>query len=291
MTPRASSTSTRLALRARAADQEPLAKVFEIGGGHHSVAVAIAVVVALIVHGTAAARTALVSLELLEWTRTVQATIADHLAQEYDLDVQKQPEPPPPPPPPEEKKDEAPKPEPPPTPDTPPPPPPAAAQAGKVLTADPDPNEPVDLTGGFVSGNGTNFAGGVTQAAGTSTAPVYNPNARATGTPGGTGAPQAAPAPVGPDRSRAARFGGNAEWDCPFPPEADADQVDDAYVVIQVVVDASGRAQKVDVLKDPGHGFGRQARTCAMQKAYDPTLDHDGRAIVGTAKLRVHFER
>ena len=65
-------------------------------------------------------------------------------------------------------------------------PPPAAApaQAAKVLTQEPDPNEPVDLTGNtIVQGNADSYAGGTTAANGTSTRAVRNIATSPTGTP------------------------------------------------------------------------------------------------------------
>ena len=165
-----------------------------------------------------------------------------------------------------------------------------AAQAGTVLTADPDPNAPVDLTGGFVSGSGTSYAGGVTQAGGTGKSAVYAPAARATGTPGGTGQP--ATSPPGPDRSRGAGLSGASEWKCPWPAEAEAEQIDEAFVKVQVSVGANGRPMNVAVLSDPGHGFAREAQKCAMRESFTPALDRDGTAIPGMTKvLKVHFER
>src|ERR1019366_6046615 len=56
-----------------------------------------------------------------------------------------------------------------------PPPAPAPAQAAMVLTQEPDPNEPVDLTGNtIVQGNADSYAGGTTSANGTSNRAVRN---------------------------------------------------------------------------------------------------------------------
>lgn len=173
-----------------------------------------------------------------------------------------------------------------------PPPPPAPAQAGKVLTQEPDPNEPVDLTGNtIVTGNADAYAGGTTASNGTSTTAVRG-LATPGGVPGGTGKPQAAPV-AGADRTRAASVGGGAEWSCPFPPEADTgQQIDEAYVSLQVDVRADGSAASVHVMTDPGNGFGREARRCAMSKRYQTALDRDGNPLPGTTKpFRVHFSR
>jgi len=270
--------------------REPLARVLDLDG-KATTTVAVAALLALLFHGTAVARTALVSLDLVRWAQEIDARVALRLAETIDIETVKPPEPPPPPPPEPEPPKETVKAPPPPKDDAPPPPPPAAAQAGKVLTQEPDPNEPVDLTNSFVTGNATTYAGGVTQANGTSAAPIYNPNARATGVPGGTGAPQAPPAPV-VDRSRPAGLSGSSDWKCPWPSEADSEQIDDAYVMVQVTVGANGRASQVRVLQDPGHGFGREAQRCAMRETFTTALDRDGSSIPGVTKaFRIHFER
>jgi protein TonB len=208
-----------------------------------------------------------------------------------EVDVLRDEPPPPPPPTPEPEA----KPEPAPPPramphETPPPPPPAPAQAGKVLTQEPDPNEPVDLTGNtFVSGNATDYAGGATAANGTSKTPVRALTAP-TGVPGGTG-PVTAPPPAGPDRSRVASIQ-NIDWNaCPFPPEADVDQVDEAYVQATMDIDAEGKARNIHVLKESSPGFARQFIKCAESKRFIAALDHDGHPITSTLTRNIHFTR
>jgi len=72
----------------------------------------------------------------------------------------------------------------------------------------------------------------------------------------------------------------------------EADQIDDAVVVVTVMVDTTGRASKVEVLADPGHGFGREARRCALREVYVPGLDRDGRPTASATKsIRVRFSR
>jgi protein TonB len=200
----------------------------------------------------------------------------------------------PPPPPPEPVKED--KPEPPPpaahvAPREAPPPPPAPAQAAKVLTQEPDPNDPVDMTNTIVQGNADSFAGGLTASNGTNTNAVRALPAPS-GVPGGTGTVAAPPAPPpGPDRSRKLVLGAGAEWNCPFPPEADTAQVDDAYVTLQVDVGADGKPTAARVTVDPGNGFAREARRCAMNKRYQPALDHDGSPLAAQGAIRVHFSR
>jgi outer membrane biosynthesis protein TonB len=171
-------------------------------------------------------------------------------------------------------------------------PPPAAApaQAAKVLAQEPDPNEPVDLTGNtIVQGNADTYAGGTTSANGTSSRAVRNIVTAPTGVPGGTGT-VAAPPPSGPDRSR--KISPTlSDWNAPFPPEADTAQVDEAYVVLSIDVRADGTAAAVRITSDPGNGFGREAKRYALSQTYKPQLDHDGTAIAGTFSIRVHFQR
>jgi protein TonB len=225
-------------------------------------------------------------VSVIAWMHAAKAR-SDALAAE-EIEIMKEDQPPPP-----LQKEEA-KPEPAPPPPRPvahepPPPPPAPAQAGKVLTQEPDPNEPVDLTGNtIVQGNADAYAGGYTATAGKS-AQAVNAMPGPMGVVGGTGPVQAA----GPDRSRRASLTGSRDWStCPFPPEADAVQMDEANVTIEIDVRADGKPNAVRILKDPGNGFAREARRCAMLTSYTPALDHEGNAIPGTiGPVKVHFSR
>ena len=110
------------------------------------------------------------------------------------------------------------------------------------------------------------------------------------GVVGGTG--PVAPVVHGPDRSRGASVSGGSEWHCPFPPEADSAQIDESYVTLQADVRADGTASAVRVVSDPGSGFGREAKRCALGNTYATALDHDGNPIAATTKpFRVHFSR
>jgi protein TonB len=226
---------------------------------------------------------------VVAWLRSIHALpLADETE---EIEVVKE-ELPPPPPPPQAEPEQKPEPAPPPRalPHEPPPPAAAPAQAAKVLTAEPDPNDPVDLTGNtIVTGNADYYAGGVTAANGTSknaVTGVTSPH----GVPGGTGS-AVAPPPPGPDRSRPPSLAGGAQWNCPFPPESDSAQIDEAYVTVQIDVRADGSPGAVRVVSDAGNGFGREARQCAMGKRYQTALDHDGNAIPGSFKVKVHFSR
>ena len=166
-------------------------------------------------------------------------------------------------------------------------PPAAPAQAAAVITQKADPDEPLDLTNTFVTGSASTYAGGTTSRAGTNPNAVHGPTA-----PGGARTPVSAPVSLaGPDRSRRAAMAGEDEWRCPFPPEADTDQVDSAVVTVRVELDALGAPRRVVVLIDPGHGFGREAQRCALGKRWTPALDHGGTAIEGVVTIHVRFDR
>jgi periplasmic protein TonB len=214
----------------------------------------------------------------------VKGYVKNNLQLQIEIDSTPPPPPPPPPepPPPEPEPEKAPPP-PPAAPNEPPPPPPAPAEAAKVLTSEPDPDAPVDLTDqGIVSGEG-NLVGGITANTGTSKTPVRDLKAQPGGVVGGTGtAPAPPPKPVGPDLSRAASPIGTSWSDCGFPAEAQLDGVEFGVVKLVVTVGADGRAKAVTVLSDPGSGFGSHARQCAMRRTFKPGLDKAGQAVVTT---------
>lgn len=166
------------------------------------------------------------------------------------------------------------------------PPPPAAAEAGKVLDAG---AEVVDFGDTIVTGAGR-YRGGVTESGGLSKVAVRDVRARATGVPGGTGT-GAAPLPPPKDLSRPPKLAGRAIWDCPFPGEADAEEVNSAVVSLRVQVGKNGAVESVDVTRDPGFGFGREARRCALRKKWQPGLDRSGQATGGVAIVNVSFGR
>ena len=296
------STRVRIKLRQRAAARtsrgamDPLASVLALGPRIPVAVMVCAAILAVSLHAGAAVGA--VQAAFLHafgaWARDVRTSVTNHLAQTYEVDMVKpaeKPPAPPPPPPPEEKEPpkqlvkEQPK-------DEPPPPPPAAADAAKVLMQEPAKDEPVDLTGNtFLNGNADTAVGGTTQIGGTAKTPTNNAHAVATGVPGGTGT-AAAPPPVTVDRSRVARIANLSNLErCPFPAEADAEQVDEAAVGIEVHVSTDGRAETVAVTRDPGHGFGREARKCALRERYSPALDVAGNAIPGVYKVNFRFSR
>jgi protein TonB len=223
-----------------------------------------------------------------------RAKLHEFFWRQYDVEVEKpkevKPQPPPPEPPP---------PEPAPMPKAQPKVveddpyknlPPTPAKAAKVLTAEPKNDEPVELPT-IVSGEGT-AVGGMRSGEGKGKQITMQRAASNQGVPGGRGTAAAAqpPAPV-EDKSRPIGLTGGSAWNCPFPPEADADQIDNAVVGVQVTVGPDGSATTVAVVSDPGHGFGRAAKACAKARRYQPALDKSGTAIVSSTMVNVRFYR
>jgi len=273
--------------------RDPMAGVTTLGPRIPVAVMVFAAVLAVTVHAGAAvgAVQAAVLHAFASWAHDVRGAVASRLAQTYDVDFVKpaekeKPEEPPPEPPKEEPKVlvKAQK-------DEPPPPPPAAADAAKVLMQEPAKDEPVDLTGNtFLNGNADTAVGGTTQIGGTGKTPTNSPAAVATGVQGGTGTIAAPASKV--DRSRPAKITNVSNLErCPFPAEANAEQIDEAVVGISVNVTAEGRPASVAITSDPGHGFAREARKCAMREGYTPALNVDGVPIAGTYPVRFRFTR
>jgi protein TonB len=156
----------------------------------------------------------------------------------------------------------------------------APAQAAQLAAAEP---APADFTGtAFVVGSGATFAGGTTTAHGTSRTPATG--VVAPGATRGSGT-------AGPSRARAVSLD-EAAWSCPWPAEADAQQVNEQTVVLRASVRADGRAERVDVLSDPGFGFAAAARLCAMATRFEPAHNPEGQPVAALSPpIRVHFYR
>jgi protein TonB len=282
---------------------DPFDRVLELGRREVRVGFAIGLAGALMVHGAGAATGMRQLPHLAAFAAQTRSLVLERLFSEYDVDIAK-PRPPPPP------KAE---PEPEPEAEQPAPrkqapsqaqapieeKPPAAAQAGKVLTAEPDPDAPLDFTGdGFVVGNADRYAGGVTAGRGTSTTAVRSRQATADGVIGGKGrakpkrAAAAKTQAVTRDLSRPARPA-NMDWTgCGFPAAADVEQINYARVVIVVTVGPDGRPKSVAIQSDPGYGFGALARQCAMRRRYNPGLDRSGQPVTRTTPpITVTFTR
>jgi len=154
-----------------------------------------------------------------------------------------------------------------------------------VLTQKEDLSATADLTNAIVVGSAETYVGGTSSALGTS-------RRTATGASTGAGASPSPAAPaLGPDRSQRARLAEGSAWSCPLPAEADAVAIDHAVVTLRIAVDPSGAAAAIAIAADPGHGFGREARACALSKRYAPALDREGRPIAGTSLVNVRFDR
>jgi protein TonB len=276
------SDARELSSKSRRSRPDPMARVRALGERQNRYGMTVGLALALSVHGAGAAHSFTALIDMGAFAALVQSMVRDDIRATYAVEVA--PAKPPPPPP-----EEPPPPEPEPQPKaanrnvpaeaTPPPP----AQAGKVLTAAPDPDAPLDLTGdGFVTGDGDRYVGGVTSAKGTSTTAVRQAQTKIGGKIGNTGTGKTDSAATRVDLSRPSLPVDSAWNDCGFPPEADTDQINFMRVRIMVTVGIDGRAQKVAVLSDPGHGFGRQAQQCAFRKSYSVALNTEGKPVVST---------
>jgi protein TonB len=135
--------------------------------------------------------------------------------------------------------------------------------------------------------------GGVTAGTGKGKRAVYNRGASPDGVIGGKGkAPAPPPPPPGPDLSRPAQQApGNRLSQCPWPPEADIEQINFMRVNVVISMDANGKAMSANVPNDPGYGFGRAASRCAMRDPWVPPLDRAGKAQPGTISINLTFKR
>jgi protein TonB len=278
---------------ARASD--PLGPIWALGRRQARFGAVMGFLVALLLHGAAAGQAATTLYDIGGYAARVSDYVKNSLRLEIEIDTSEPPPPPEPPapepPPPEPEPQQAPTPPPEQQPTEEPPPPPAPAEAGQVLTAEPDPDAPVDLTGDtIVTGTGE-FRGGITSSTGTSKTAVRDVRAQPGGVVGGTGTAPAPPRPVR-DLSRPAAPIGTSWSDCGFPEEADLDGVDYGVVKLVVAVGADGRAKSVTVLSDPGSGFGSLARRCALRRSFQPALDAAGQPITSsTPPFTVRFTR
>ena len=163
---------------------------------------------------------------------------------------------------------------------------PATAQAAQVLAEEPE-SEVMDFGETFVQGRAAGYAGGTSEATGSAAQAVHDDAARSGAVDGATGK-----AARGLDLSRAPALASGVSWhDCPFPEEADALGIDEAHVTLRVHVATSGAVTRVDVVDDPGAGFAREARRCALQKRWQAGLDRAGSALASSALIKVRFTR
>lgn len=280
------------------AGDDPLYWVERIGQRASQVGLVVGLLLATGTHGLGTARAFTMLVEMRDAVVAMRKGLHEYLWAAYDVDMVKE--------------TEAPKPEEPPEPEPPPPPPPpsskddavapdddpyepvaAAAAAPAIITAPQAPGEPEDLTDdGFVNGPGTGPGFGYVSAAGTATAATYDPRARPDGKEGGHGSGEQKPPPPKVNRSRPANVAGSKSWSCPFPPEADQEQINRATATVVVTVSPSGAPVSVQILSDPGYGFGRAAKQCAMSRRYEPALDASGAPVRATTPpIIVRFKR
>jgi protein TonB len=134
----------------------------------------------------------------------------------------------------------------------------------------------------FIVGTGSSYAGGATTSTGTSRKAALGAVA--------TGATDSSWTSV---RSRARPVSlDQSAWNCPWPAEADAEQVNEQTVVLQASVGADGHADRVEVYSDPGFGFGAAARLCALRARFEPAHDMAGHPTTAQSPpIRVHFYR
>jgi len=162
--------------------------------------------------------------------------------------------------------------------------PPPPAQAAQVIAQEASADDPVDLTSDtFVTGTASAYAGGTTTARGKNTVAVLTR----------TVDPSAPPTrnPSEPDRSSPVTLEGD-EWQCAWPREAEAEQIDEQAVVLRVVVRADGRAESASLVSDPGHGFGQAAVACARRTRFTPARDVRGQPVKAQSRpIRVRFTR
>ena len=82
------------------------------------------------------------------------------------------------------------------------------------------------------------------------------------------------------------------DWRCPWPAEADADEIDEQSAIVRVEVGADGKVEAVSIVRDPGHGFGQAAARCAEKARFRAALDRGGKAVrAQSPPIRVRFVR
>lgn len=161
---------------------------------------------------------------------------------------------------------------------------PAPAQAGEVVSQDSPDSQVADFTDfEMTEGSGDDYAGGVTASDGTSTESVGKDEVHEDGVADGTGEGPASGSPARP---------AGTDWDCTWPKQARSLSTDEETVTLRVNVKADGTPTQATVLSNPGHGFGRAARRCALSRSYQPATNRSGQAISAqTPPIRVRFTR
>jgi protein TonB len=280
-------------------DPNVLGPILEMGSTGVRRGLVIGIALAFVVHGYLVARVALALIDMGHFVRDAREEAHAYFWATYDIETDKK----------EEPKQEKEEPEPDPIPEPEPEPEivrkpipkediyqqaaarPAAAP--DTVTSKDDSQAPEDFYG-VVDNDGSN-AFGTGKVANNGQGDHVDPSKKTspTGTGSGNGNDKKdTPPPKKVDLSRPATLVGSTSWSCPFPPEADAEGKDSAVAVIVVTVRPDGTPASVSVVQDPGAGFGRAARKCALGRRYDAGLDKDGqKTTTTTPPIRVKFSR
>jgi hypothetical protein len=95
---------------------------------------------------------------------------------------------------------------------------------------------------------------------------------------------------TGPTPEPHASVAVGTKWDCPFPLPNERGGKEEANVLVVVHVENDGKPLSVDVLEDPGGGFGAAAKKCALEKAYQAPRDVNGKPLRATTfPFYIHF--
>jgi periplasmic protein TonB len=131
-----------------------------------------------------------------------------------------------------------------------------------------------------VTGTGQTYAGGSTTSSGTNRQAVTTPDVD----------PRSHEDRL-PDQSSSIALL-DPDWSCPWPHEADGQDVDEQIVVVRVVVRVDGTVVRAHLVTDPGRGFGAAALACAEKARFVPAHDPAGKPIEATSPpIRVRFTR
>ncbi len=279
-------------------ERNPLGPVMEVGRSGVRMGLTIGVVVALLLHGYVVLRVAIALISMGQFVREARDSAHDFFWTTHEVEPEKRAEAPK-----EEQPPPLPEPEPEPEPDPQKAVPqediykeqPAAkpAAAPDIVTADDKGQDPENFYSIVDHDGSQGPATGVVSNAGEGNQRV-DPNqvVRNDGQKGGKGTGPATTAAPPVDKSRPATLQGSTSWSCPFPPEADAEGRDSAVATIVVTVRPDGSPASVSVIADPGAGFGRAARKCALGRRYVAGLDKDGeKTTTTTPPIRVKFSR
>jgi protein TonB len=298
MTPSPSVPAFAAYVAARPASYAPvdvLAPVLEGGRRDIRMGLGIGTGLALLVHGYLVARVAMALISMGEWIADVREEAHAYFWQEQEIETPPEKQQP-------EKEEELPPPLPPLEPDSPPRPPPPEeiykdapakpAMAPDLVTANDKGQEPEIFNDVYDVDGSIGPIHGAVSPKGEGNDAVTARKTDVDGVKGGTGNGAPTPPPPKVDRSKPPTLVGSTSWSCPFPPEADAEGRDSAVAVIVVTVRPDGSPQGVSVVQDPGSGFGRAARKCALGRKYQAGLDKDGSpTTANTPPIRVKFSR